>query len=276
MAQRLTVEVEGGRLSGELWPGPPPVLVFLHAGVCDRRSWLGVFKSLEGRATLVSYDRRGHGGSPPSQEPFSHLDDLRRLLSRLELSPAWLVGSSVGGGLAVQAALESPDLVTGLVLLAPAVFGAPDQALDEASQRLADLYYPAMDRRDLDEANRLSAWLWLDGPAQPEGRVGGSARQLLLDMNRVILDNEGAEMAEGTLGDDLDMWSRVAGLSIPVTVSCGQLDLPHIIERSQALAERLAAGRYQALPGTAHLPYLEQPEIVADLVEAAVRPATTG
>ena len=29
------------------------------------------------------------------------------------------------------------------------------------------------------EANRLDAWLWLDGPAQPEGQVGGDARVLL-------------------------------------------------------------------------------------------------
>ena len=32
---------------------------------------------------------------------------------------------------------------------------------------------------DLDEVNRLEAWLWLDGPAGPEGRVSGPVREAL-------------------------------------------------------------------------------------------------
>lgn len=40
---------------------------------------------------------------------------------------------------------------------------------------------------DLDTVNRLEAHLWIDGPATQEGRVGGAARPLFLDMNNRAL-----------------------------------------------------------------------------------------
>lgn len=43
----------------------------------------------------------------------------------------------------------------------------------------------------LEEVNRLETWLWLDGPSEPEDRVGGEARALALDMNAIILRNRG-------------------------------------------------------------------------------------
>ena len=36
---------------------------------------------------------------------------------------------------------------------------------------------------DVDEVNRLEAWMWLDGPTADEGRVVGAARDLFLEMN---------------------------------------------------------------------------------------------
>ncbi len=46
----------------------------------------------------------------------------------------------------------------------------------------------------------------------------------------------------------------------------GDLDVAFIISRSRELADRIPGARYEALPGLAHQPYLEQPETVAQLV----------
>ena len=66
--------------------------------------------------------------------------------------------------------------------------------------------------RDAGEINRLETWLWLDGPGQPEGRVGGAARKLALDMNAVIIGN-GVPETEGATG--LDAWHRLAEIKLP-------------------------------------------------------------
>jgi pimeloyl-ACP methyl ester carboxylesterase len=242
-------------------------VVFLHAGVADRRSWRTTLTALAGRATAVSYDRRGHGDSAPSTEPFTHLTDLIALLDDVADGPVWLVGSSMGGGLALDAALEAPEKVAGMVLIAPAVSGAPEPDVDADTRRLLERVSSAASSDDLDAVNRWETALWLDGPAGPEGRVGGDARALALEMNATIL---GHDVAEDTGASDVDAWSRLNEIEIPATVACGDLDLPLLVAQSAELARRLPRGRHHVLRGTAHLPYLEEPATVAALVSEAL------
>ena len=234
----------------------------------DRRSWLGVAAALEGRAAVVAYDRRGFGETAPSDgEGFSHVEDLLAVLDVVTDAPAWLVGSSAGGGVALDAAVAAPERVAGLVLLASAVSGAPAPELDADTTRFDRLLDQAMEAGDLDELNRLETWLWLDGPTQPEGRVGDPARSLVLDMNRIILAN-GVPEEVGASG--VDAWSQLDRVHVAATVACGDLDVPFLAERSSELAERLPKGRHRVLHGMAHLPQLEDPAAVAALVLDAV------
>ena len=139
-ARSFSVPVPGGTLAAERWAGPAPTVVLLHAGVADRRSWTGTAERLAGTFDLVSYDRRGFGDSPPGTAPFRHVDDLAAVLETVAAGPCWLVGSSQGGRIALDFTLTFPDRVAGLVLLAPAVSGAPDpDQVDPDTQRLFDL-----------------------------------------------------------------------------------------------------------------------------------------
>ncbi len=222
---------------------------------------------LDGRATVIAYDRRGFGETAPSTEAFSHVEDLLAVLDEVTDGTAWLVGSSAGGGVALDAAIAAPERVAGLVLLAPAISGAPEPELDADTARFDCLLDQAIEAGDLDEQNRLETWLWLDGPTQPEGRVDGPARSLLLDMNRILLGNAVPEEA-GTSG--IDAWSQLQRVSTPATVACGDLDVSFLVERSRELADRLPTGRHQILPGMAHLPQLENPAAVAGVIADAL------
>jgi pimeloyl-ACP methyl ester carboxylesterase len=267
MMERFVLRRPGCDLAGERWPGRAPVVVLLHEGVSDRRGWREVARRLVPQVTVVAYDRRGHGESGVSAVPFTHVSDLLAVLDREGPGPAWLVGASAGGGLALDAALVAPERVAGLVVFGSAVSGAPEPELDPATARFDALLDAAIAAADLDEVNRLETWLWLDGPAEPEGRVGGEARSLALDMNAVILRNEGGE---DTGGSGVDAWRMLDEIRVPVTVGCGALDVPFLIARSRELADRLPAGRYRELPGMAHQPYLEDPGQVAELVLDAI------
>ena len=119
----------------------------------------------------------------------------------------WLAGASAGGGLALDAALIAPRRVAGLVVMGTAVSGAPEPELDADTKRFDSLLEQAYAARDAQEINRLETWLWLDGPGQPEGRVGGPARKLALDMNAAIIGN-GVPETEGAAG--VDAWHRLA------------------------------------------------------------------
>ena len=268
MAERFDVSRDGITLAGERWPGGGQTVLLLHEGVADRRGWAQVAGLLAPELTVVAYDRRGYGQTPPSTEPFSHLDDLLAVISHASAGPVWLAGASAGGGLALDAALAAPGRVAGLVVMGTAVSGAPEPELDAATRRLEPLLDKAYAARNAGEINRLETWLYLDGPAQLEGRVGGSARELALDMNAIIIGNDVPE-AEGA---GMDAWHRLAEIIIPVTVACGDLDVPFIVDRSRLLAAPASGSRRprHGIAGIAHQPYLESASTVVQLIRSAV------
>ena len=264
---------DGVRLAADHLAGEGPGIVLLHAGVADRRSWSAVAAKLNrDGADVVAYDRRGFGGTPAAGTP-DHIGDLKSVLQQAVGGPAWLVGNSQGGRIALDLALTEPDLVAGLVLIAPAVSGAPDpddEALDADTRRIDGAIGAAIDDGDLDAVNRLEAELWLDGPAGPAGRVAGAARELALGMNAIALATEWPEDA-GPEPPALDTWERLSEIRVPATIAWGELDLPFFIEQCRELADRLPnAQQPVVLPGVAHLPGLEAPDRVAALVRAAV------
>jgi pimeloyl-ACP methyl ester carboxylesterase len=268
--ERAEFAVEGATLVGDRWPGPGPAVALLHAGVCDRRSWREVGARLADEGwNVVAYDRRGFGDVPPAAAAFRHVDDLHAVLDGVSPdAPVWLVGSSMGGGVALDAALEAPDRVAGLVLVAPTVSGDPEpdeEAYIAATNGLAEAIDTAWTAGEQEECNRLEVHLWLDGPAGPEGRVGGPARELALAMNRIVIAN-GESGPDGTSG--LDAASRLHEITIPATVACGELDTPMKLRHSTELADALPNATYRTLPGRAHLPYLEAPDEVVTLITA--------
>jgi pimeloyl-ACP methyl ester carboxylesterase len=265
MTERFDVSRDGTTLAGERWPGGARTVLLLHEGVADRRGWAEVAGLLAPELTVVAYDRRGYGETPPSTEPFSHLDDLLAVIGHAGAGPVWLAGASAGGGLALDAAVAAPGRVAGLVVMGTAVSGAPEPELDAATRRFEPL--DEATRHGRQEINRLETWLWLDGPGQPEGRVGGAARKLALDMNAVIIGN-GVPETEGAA--DVDTWHRLAEIKVPVTVACGDLDVPFLVDRCRLLAGRLPAARHHVLTGMAHQPYLESASAVAQLIRSAV------
>ncbi|HEX5900174.1 MAG TPA: alpha/beta hydrolase, partial [Solirubrobacteraceae bacterium] len=202
---------------------------------------------------------------------FRHVDDLLAVLDAVSPdAPAWLVGSSMGGMVALDAALEAPERIAGLVLLAPAISGDPgldEETVNAATDGLAGAIDAAWTAGEVEACNRLEVRLWLDGPAGPEGRVSGPPRELALEMNRIVIAN-GEPDADGASG--LDAASRLDEIAVPTIVACGELDVALKVRRSVELAEGLAHGSYRSLPGRAHLPYLEAPDEVAALITEVV------
>ena len=261
------MELEVGGLACERWGDGAPVYVLLHAGVADSRSWRDVAPRVDGAA--VAYDRRGFGGSAPGPEGFRHLDDLLAVLDATAGgAPVWLVGNSMGGALAIDAALEAPERITGLVLIGPGVssemagFAAPE--LSEAERRW-EAAWEAAGEDDVEEKLRLDAWLWLDGP-EHEGRVGGAARELAIAMNRRVFEH-GAPDEAGF--NAVDGGGRLGELAMPVTVAWGEYENTEQAAICEALVERIPGARRVVLPATAHLPGVDAPEALAAAIVAA-------
>jgi pimeloyl-ACP methyl ester carboxylesterase len=104
--------------------GRAPPLVFLHGAGCNLEDLRPLAERLAARHRTVLVDRPGQGWSEgagrTTASPAAQAKILRDLLDRLGIERAILVGHSWGGTLAATFALNHPDRVAGLVLLAPA------------------------------------------------------------------------------------------------------------------------------------------------------------
>jgi pimeloyl-ACP methyl ester carboxylesterase len=145
----LTLEYE------ERGAGEPVVLI--HINLADSFAPLMDQPAL-GAYRLVRYHRRGYAGSTRTAGPVSIIDqaaDLAGLLDNLGIQPAHIAGHSYGGLIALQLAVDRPDLVGSLVLMEPAL---RTRAAGPASQDLS---------------RRMSQGLQRYGEGDPEGAVEG-------------------------------------------------------------------------------------------------------
>lgn len=102
-------------------------LVLLHANPGDSQDFEAVIPALSQNYRVLALDWPGYGQSALPQQPesatvFLFYKILREFLAALALSRAFFIGNSIGGNAAARLASESPELVRGLVLVAPGGF----------------------------------------------------------------------------------------------------------------------------------------------------------
>ena len=126
-----TVELATHRTRVAVSGAGQPVFLCLHGLVDDLTVWDRLAPGLEMRGTVVRYDQRGHGNASSPPGPYMRDDlaaDAIGVLDHVEADRAILVGHSMGGIMAMAAALNHPDRVAGLVLI-----GTTAQASEKAA-----------------------------------------------------------------------------------------------------------------------------------------------
>lgn len=101
-------------------------IVFVHPGYADYRTWRNQVDAFSKDYRVIAYSRRY---SFPNNIPvdstsiFSmvHVNDLISVIKSLDAGPVHLVGHSAGGWIALQAAIQHPELIKTLILGEPAV-----------------------------------------------------------------------------------------------------------------------------------------------------------
>lgn len=126
--------------------GAPPI-VFVHGFACAHEDWAPQVNAFGGRHQVITCDLRGHGRSPgePGSCDIEHYGaDVAALLRALGLSGALLVGHSLGTRVVLQACLDAPDRVAGLVLV-DGSFQAPagERSAEDVRRDIASAGYAA-------------------------------------------------------------------------------------------------------------------------------------
>ena len=246
----IIVPVQGGELWADVTATDGPPLLLLHPGVGDSRIWARMMPRLAERFRVIRYDVRGYGRSAPATVPYGMLDDLVAVLDHFDLDRVNLVGSSMGGGTAINLALADPGRVTGLVLVCPGISG-----------------YPWPDEPELDaEYERLEAAGDYDGVlalAVREWAAAGADDEAVAQLRSGV----GAWSNEARYQlPDLPSFDRLGELSVPTVIMVGDLDRPALIASNELAADRIPRCRLVWMPGVDHLPPLRVPDLVTDTI----------
>jgi pimeloyl-ACP methyl ester carboxylesterase len=260
-----TVSVGGQEIAylGSSGSGRP--VIFVHGNSSSARTWRAVLDGPFGaRYRCLALDLPGHGQSPPASDQADYslpgyASVLAGFATALDAAGAVIVGWSLGGHIAIEAAPALPD-AAGIV-----VFGTPPVS---SAEQLAAAFQP----------NPAMNVGFTAAVSPPEARayaasfVAPGSALSLDEFVADILATDGAARAglmasigEGRFGDQVGI---AATLGRPLAVLQGEGEQLVSLDYLRALTiPTLWRGAVQIVPGAGHAPHEEQPEAFAALLE---------
>jgi 3-oxoadipate enol-lactonase len=228
-----------------------PAVVFLHSLATSRAMWREQVSALGGKYDVIAVDFRGHGDSVPTEGPYTFeqlASDIIATLDYFKLPRAALVGSSLGGIVAVQAALQWPDRISRIVLAGCRLDSPPAHR---------DLW---SGRKTLVEQAGLQALVepllagWI---TQKSRKQHPTLATLLAHIIRKTQLEAWFGVVSSLMSTDCKV--ALASLTAPVQIVCGADD-PVRAEMS-SWAPAMQSASYLEIPDAMHLANLDQPEL---------------
>ncbi|MCF6468129.1 alpha/beta hydrolase [Nonomuraea sp. MG754425] len=232
-------------------------VVLLHGGFLDHGMWAAQLPVLAARHRVIAPDARGHGRSANATGPYRLTDDLAGLLRHLDTGPAVLVGVSMGAGIAVDTALEHPELVRAVVVTGA---GTSEPYFEDPwTTRSLAAWHAAMAAGDLDAS--VAAFTALGtGPRRTLGDLDPVVVSRLTRMARSTMSKHSAGEPDH-LVPVAGTWERIASIRVPVLAVHGAEDSADHLSMAERLVRTVPGGRSVSIDGAAHYPNMERPDV---------------
>lgn len=254
----ITVHYE---LLGE--PDAKNLVVFSNSLGTDFRIWLPLFDEISDDISVLLYDSRGHGLTGGAESAFGMNDlveDLVALVEHVGIKRAVFCGLSVGGLICQGLWQKRPDLVKKLILCDTApkigtvdVWNARIDAIAKGGlESIAD--------------NVMERWFTPDFHQERADELAGY---------RTMLCRQSAAGYASTCKAirDSDFTDGLSTISVPVLCVVGDQDGSTPVEIVKAAADGIKGARFEVIEGCGHIPCVEQPEALAELLQTFLKKA---
>jgi 3-oxoadipate enol-lactonase len=236
-------------------------LVFINSLGTDFRIWTEVARILAPDFRIVLYDKRGHGLSesgPDKNDMGDYARDLAALLDSVGVGRATIVGLSIGGTIAQEFYRQRPERVGALVLCDTAAKIGSDESWD---QRIAEVERGGVEAI---ADSVLERWFTADFRAKRAAELAGIRAML------TRTPKQGYLAACGAL-KRADLRPYAGRIEAPTLCLVGDQDGSTPVSLVKETAALIPASRFEVIEGAGHLPNVEKPRIVAELVAEHAR-----
>lgn len=218
-------------------------VLYVHGTGCNTRVWEDHMAAIADAHTPVAIDLPGHGQS--QGRGFRGVADYAYFAVQLAKRLGWerfvMAGHSMGGGIAITAALYDAPLLSGLMLIDTGARLRVNPVLLQSTREAAERgRKPAKDR----------SWGYAD-----------STPQIIVDEVAALTEgtNPWVTYADWIADDTFDAMTRLKEIRIPALAVCGEQDRLTPLKYHEHLRATLPDCRLAVIKNAGHWSYREQP-----------------
>ncbi len=248
--------------SGE---GPP--VVMLHGLTSNLTALQPEIERLSQSFEVIAVDSRGHGRSdkPARYTLQDHIDDVVGIMDALNLDTVDLIGTSAGSYIAQGVASQQPQRIRKLVLIVPKSNGKTSSVARFIAQHEDEVRGMSHDEIQALVLSRIFA------PSTPQSvKEAQAIRSQQQAGQGLTLDAQQAEAASQALAG-FDFRPVLAQITAETLVISGRHDILNPPEEGHLIAELIPNTRLEILEHSGHLPNVEEPERLLDLIEGFLK-----
>jgi pimeloyl-[acyl-carrier protein] methyl ester esterase len=251
--------------------GQGPDLLLLHGWGLHGGVWDTLMPKLTLQLRVTRVDLPGHGRSRSIPMPHS-LTELTLQTMAAVPPGAVVLGWSLGGLVALEAALRMPQRMRGLILAnsTPRFVTAEDWPHAMPPEQLREF----ADGLGQDYQETLRRFLSL------QVRGDESARASLRELRDALFahgEPDTASLATGLeILKDSDLRSKLKNVSVPTLVVAGGYDRLTPAAASEYMAAHILGAKLEVLPNSAHAPFISHPDAFVSAVLGFIRSLDEG
>lgn len=224
-----------------------PPMILVHGAGCDHLIWPAELRRLPHvNVYCLDLPQHGRSGGQAQNTIIGYAEYVYQFWMALQLSPAIVVGHSMGGAITQTVALEKPAMTVGMVLIGTGPrLGVNAKILDAALNDKDALI------------GMINRWQW-----------GPSASEKMRELGEIQLREADGRIIYGDYlaCNQFDVTARLAEIGVPTLVVSGTADKMTPLPLGEELATGIPQARLVTIANGGHMMMLEQPQVVVEAV----------
>lgn len=233
-------------------------VVFLHGAGAGAVTWYPTIHSISKNFQVVAPDIVGYGASDKPDAPYNRpyfSKWLKDFLKELKITKAHIVGLSQGGAIAMQFAIDNPQMVDKLVLVDSAGFGAKVSFLPLLGTLWMNCFPSSV-------ANRFNSRYLLHKPINRDPNHSSYSIGVLKSTGGKKAFKQGRGAAVSKIPEAL-----LQQIEKETLIIWGKDDQLFPVEYGEAAAKIIPYAKLHVIQDAGHLPLMDQPEIFNTILD---------